>query len=140
MSNYSEFLKNQKEKDMNFFFGEGNWEKTSNKYFEFKRVLNNDEIIIVTNNVKMIKGNYVLLVDNNKVIYLKDWQIRKIHNFYQEIDCYVVKLNRKYFKTYTFSFNFEDYAFEKEETFDSLLEAAKEQEILNTDFAWGWMG
>lgn len=39
----------------------------------------------------------------------------------------MVKLNRQYFKPYTFKNDFENMCFEKEETFDDLLELAKSQ-------------
>lgn len=138
MSKYGDFIKSQKEKDLKFFFGE-DVKKTSNKYFKFKRVNDEDNIIIITSNIKVLKGNFVLLVDNNKGVYLKDWQVRKVHNYYNGIVGYAVKLNRKYFKPYEFKFEFEDMAFEKENTFDDLLEVAKEQEVLDLPFALGGM-
>lgn len=139
MSKYSEFIKGQKEKDMKFFFGE-DYKKTSNKYFKFKRVIDEDNIILITNNIKVIKGNYVLIVWDNKGVYLKDWQVRKVHNYYNDIVAYAVKLNRKYFKPYEFKFEFNDFVFEKESTFDSLYEVAKIQEEENMEFALGDMG
>lgn len=131
MSNLKEYYNARKEKDMNFFFGESNWRKTSNQYFQFKRVLDDDNMIIVTNNVKTIKGNYVLLVDNNKVVYLKNWQVKEVENYFDGVYGYAVKLNRNYFKPYTFSFEFDGYSFEKEETFDDLMNVAKEQQEEN---------
>lgn len=126
MSKYSEYIKSRKEKDLEFFFGEVT--KKSNKYFEYNSVIDEDNIIIVTNNIKTIKGNMVMIVDNNKAVYLKDWQVRRVHNFYNGVSAFAVKLNRKYFKPYTFRFDFEDMAFEQEETFDSLKECASEQD------------
>lgn len=63
--------------DLNFFFGKDNWKQKSNKYVYYKAVQDNDNIIIHTNNIKGIKGNFVLVVGNNKAIYLKDWQGRQ---------------------------------------------------------------
>lgn len=125
MSKYSEYIKSRKEKDLEFFFGEVT--KKSNKYFEYNSVIDEDNIIIVTNNIKTIKGNMVMIVDNNKAVYLKDWQVRRVHNFYNGVSAFAVKLNRKSFKPYTFRFDFEDMAFEQEGTFDSLKECAAEQ-------------
>lgn len=125
MSKYSDYIKSRKEKDIQFFFGEV--KHKSNKYFEYNSVIDNDNIILITNNIKVIKGNYVMLVDNNKGVYLKDWQVKTVHNFFTGMSGYAVKLNRKYFRPYTFNFEFEDMAFEKEETFDSLMEIAKTQ-------------
>lgn len=125
MSKYSEYIKSRKEKDLEFFFGEVT--KKSNKYFEYNSIIDEDNIIIITNNIKTIKGNMVMIVDNNKAVYLKDWQVRRVHNFYNGVSAFAVKLNRKYFKPYTFRFDFEDMVFEQEETFDSLKECAAEQ-------------
>ena len=54
MSKYGEFIKSVKESQLTKFFGEV--KHTSNKYFKFNHVISDDEIIIVTNNVKFIKG------------------------------------------------------------------------------------
>jgi len=125
MSSYSEYMKDRKDKDLAFFFGEV--KKKSNKYFEYNSIIDDDNIIIITNNIKVLKGSYVMLVDNNKGVYLKDWQVRPVHNFYNGMSAYAVKLNRKYFKPYTFKFNFDDMAFTQEDTFDSLKECAATQ-------------
>ena len=125
MSKYSELIKNAKDKDLEFFFGKVT--KLSNRYFEYNSIIDEDNIIIITNNIKVIKGSYVLVVDNNKAVYLKDWQVKRVHNFYNNMSGYAVKLNRNYFKSYTFSFDFEDMAFDQEDTFDSLKELAATQ-------------
>ena len=88
-------------------------------------MVDNDNIIIITNNIKIIKGNYVLLVDNNKGVYLKEWQVKPVHNFYNGMSAYAVKLNRKYFKPYTFKCEGMD--FTQEDTFDSLMAVAETQ-------------
>nr|DAI56024.1 MAG TPA: hypothetical protein [Caudoviricetes sp.] len=134
MSKYSEFLKEMKEEQISKFFGEV--KKTSNKYFKFNHILNEDEIIIVTGNVKFIKDNFVLVVGNNKVVYLKEWNIVRVHNYDLGLNAHAVKLNRKYFKTYIFKNDFEDFHFEKDDTFESLMEIAKEQN--DTEIALGW--
>ena len=51
---------------------------------------------------------------------------------------YAVKLNRKYWKVYTFKSDFEDIFIEKEATFDDLVEVAKEQNNKNMPIALGW--
>lgn len=43
------------------------------------------------------------------------------------MSAYAVKLNIEYFKPYTFKFNFEDMAFEEEQSFDCLIDIAKTQ-------------
>lgn len=133
MSKYSEYLKSRKEKDLEFFYGEIH--HTSNKYFTFKRVHDEDNIVIITNNVKFIKGNPVLIVGSNKAVYLKEWAIRPVHNFYQDLDAYAVKLCRKYFKVYTFQSDFEDMSFDHDLTFDDLMEVAKAQDEENMAIA-----
>ena len=57
MSKYSEFLKSVKESQLTKFFGEV--KHTSNKYFKF---------------------NHVLVIDNNKVVYLKEWNVAEMQN------------------------------------------------------------
>ena len=136
MSKLSEYNKERKNKAMDYFFN-GGWERESNKYFTFNRVIDNDNIIIVTDNIKILKDNHVLVVNNNQVVYLKDWQIHCVHNYYLEVNAYVVKLNRNYFKPYTFSFNFDDMSFDKADTFDSLYELAKKQNEENLKWAFG---
>lgn len=136
MSRLNDFIKESKEKDLQFFFGDIH--HTSNKYFNFKHYKNDDEIIIVTNNIHEIKDNLVLIVDNNKVVYLKDWQVRPIMNYDNGIYEFAVKLNRRFFKTYEFKTNFDFVCFEKEDTFDNLVEVAKEQDKENLPVAQGW--
>lgn len=69
MSKYSEYLKSLKAKHIEKFFGEV--KQKSNKYFTFNHYVDEDNVIIITNNIKYIKSNPVLVVDNNKVVYLK---------------------------------------------------------------------
>lgn len=87
-----------------------------------------DVITIITGNVRRFKDDYVLVVDNNKVVFLKGWQIAPIYCNELGMNAFAVKLNRKYFKPYTWKASeFTDFLFEKEDTFDSLAETAKEQ-------------
>ena len=136
----SDAVKEAKQRDLDRFYGKGNTTQTSNKYFEFKRVLDDDNCIIVTNNIKTIKGNPVLVTGNNQAVYLKDWQYREVHNYNNGIDAYAVKLNRNYFKPYTFRFEFDDFHFDKNNTFDDMMATAKEQDKVNMKFAHGHMG
>lgn len=133
MSTYSEYLKGVKENNLVRFFGEV--EHKSNKYFTFKHFINDDEAIIITNNVKYIKGNSVLIIANNKAVYLKDWLVKPVHNYFNDIYAYAVKINRPYFKPYTFKNDFEDMCIETEYTFDDLLNVAKEQDAENMKIA-----
>lgn len=133
MSTYSEYLKEVKGNNIKRFFGEVT--KKSNKYFTFNHYINEDEAIIITNNVKKVKGNYVLVVANNKCVYLKDWLVKPVHNYFNGIYAYAVKINRQYFKPYTFKSDFEDICIEEEYTFDDLLNVAKEQDAKNMKIA-----
>lgn len=135
MSKYSDYLKKVKADSLKFFFGQDvKLSLDCKKILKFKHYINSNEIIIITNDIKVIKNNYVLLVDKNKGVYLKEWQIFKIKNWDLGINTYAIKLNRNYFKVYTFKFNFEDFIFEKEISFDDLIEIAKEQE--KEEIAW----
>lgn len=129
----SDYYKERKEKDRQFFYGETT--KASNKYFRFKHYKDDYNVVVVTNNIKFIKGNPVLVVGNNKAVYLKDWQYRPVMNWENDINAYAVKLNRNYFKPYTFRFNFDEFGFEKEETFDDYVKVAKEQDEENMRIA-----
>lgn len=131
MSKYSEFLKGQKVKDLDFFFGKDNYTMQSNQYLTYQSVLDDKDIIIRTNNIKFIKGNPVLVVDNDKVVYLKDWQLRESGNYNEGLDFYLVKINADYFKPYQFRFSFDDVEFEKEQTFEDLKNLANEQQEAN---------
>ena len=141
MSSFGDYMKARAEKEDDFFFGAGNREKNSNKYFTFKHVLDNDNIIINTNNVKKIKDSFVLIVGNREAVYIKDWQVRGVHN-YSDIcsNFYLVKLNRKYFKPYSFRNEFNDFFFFFTESFDDLMECAREQDEAGMKVAKGFMG
>ena len=114
-------------REMRFYFN-GGYDYVSNKYFTFKHVIDNDNIIITTSNIKFIKGNPVMIVGNNKGLYLKNWQINVVFNSSVEGKIYTVKLNRKFFKPYQFNFTFDDMSFAKDDTFDELLKIAREQD------------
>jgi hypothetical protein len=132
---YSQYLKELKEKDLKYFYGD-DVKKVTNKYFEFKRVKDDDNIIIITNNIKTIKDSFVLVVGEKKAVFLKDWQIREVRNYYKDLNAYAVKLNRKYFKIYTFKNEIdENLYFEKDNNFDDLLEIAKLQDKENLRIA-----
>lgn len=116
---------------MSEFFG--TIKATSGNYGRPEHMVQDDDhITLITNNVTAIKGKPVLIVDNNKAVYLRMCDIVGVGvkdadgNFVAEA-C-AVKLNRQYFKVYTFRNDFEDFMMEKEETFDDLKEIAREQE------------
>lgn len=119
-------MKTMTKNEMGFYF-KGGYNYVSNKYFTFKHIIDDNNIIVCTNNVKFLKGNPVLIVDNDKGVYLKDWQIKRVVVYGADM-AYLVKLDRNYFKPYKFSFKFDDMYFEEEDTFDSLFKCAKEQD------------
>ncbi len=140
MASFGDYMKDRAKKNDDFFFGENNKQMKSNKYFTYKHVLDNDTIIINTNNVKQVKDSLVLVVDNNKAVYLKNWQVRTAHNWYDTCsDMFLVKLSRAYFKAYTFKSNFEDFCFDAEQSFDDLLDVARTQDEENMQVANGFM-
>ena len=120
-------MKTMTKKEMAFYFN-GGYDYVSNKYFTFKHVIDDDNNIITTSNIKFIKGNPVMIVGNNKGLYLKNWQINVVFNSSVEGQIYTVKLNRKFFRPYQFNFTFDDMSFAKDDTFDELLKIAREQD------------
>ena len=125
MSSYSEYVKKVFAEDKERFFGEV--KQLTNKYFTFNHIVDDDTIILITKNIITVKGNPVLVVGNNKAVYLKPWQIKSVHNYYDGFNADAVKLNRNYFKVYTFKNDFEGFSFDNDETFESLAEIAKSQ-------------
>lgn len=111
----------------NKFYGAVN--HTSNKHFTYNPILDEDNIIIRTNNIRRFKDSLVLVVGNNKVVYLKDWQVRQvIFKLNRDwLKTFVVKINRNYFKMYSWKSDFTDFYFEKDNDFDSWKEIASSQ-------------
>jgi hypothetical protein len=137
MGSYSEFLKKVKEQNKERFFP--NYKKNSNKYFTFSHYVSDDEVVIITSNVIDVKGSPVLVVGNNKVVYLKDFCVEAVHNYDLGINAYAVILKREYFKVYTFKKDIEGFCFDKEDSFDDLVALAKEQDEANMEVAVGHM-
>ena len=103
----------------------------SNKYFTFKHVLNEDTIIIITSNVKVLKGYPILVTAKDQGLFLKNWQLQKVLiqlPVDRLAEGYLVKLNRKYFKPVSLRFTFDDIEIEEVETFDDLKKIAEEQD------------
>lgn len=137
---FSQYLKEQDSKDKAYFFGgEDNYKMTTAKYFTFKHYQSDDKIMITTKNVRYWKNRdcYVMYVGNDKVIYLKEWQIRPVRqwNDGNEVKGNIVKLDRKYFKVYNAPQN-DDFAFDEEESFDDLVKVAKKQDKENAEWTF----
>lgn len=127
MSRKSEIIAHKRAKNMLYFYGRGvEWTKTKQKWVHYQ---SDDFIIIATQNVKCFKnGQWVLVVGNNKIVNLKDFQIRAIKNWAVKENAYAVRLTRQYFHVKTLSFTFTDTAFEKDQTWWDLVELAKVQD------------
>lgn len=119
------------------FFGANNKCIRTNNYYTYKHVLSDDEIIINTGNVIKIKDSMVLVIGKNKAVYLKDWAVKAAHNNKAGGvgSFFIVKLNRAYFRPYTFTKPFEDFCIDKEQDFDYLLNVAREQDAENMEVA-----
>lgn len=118
--------------EKNSFFGEV--KKTTNKYMVFDQVKDKDSAIIMTKNFAVVKGNPVLVTGPNTCIYLKDWQFRRMVNR-DGIDAFAVKINKNYFKEYTFRSSF-DFSGEKD-TFESLHKVATSQHLRRQEWKSG---
>lgn len=98
------------------------------KWFDFIHECDDENVIVVTNNVVWNEKSdcYMLVVGAHYALYLKTCVEIAEKNVGL---CYAVKLNKRFFKPYRFSNAFEGYFFDKEcETFDDLLDVAKEQD------------
>lgn len=115
-------------KEHDSFFG--TVAKVSNKYMMVDQVTDKDKAIIMTKNVAVVKGNAVLVTGENSAVYLKDWQFRRMVNRDGE-EAYAVKINRNYFKEYTFKGSF-DYIGAKSSFDDYWNVAAQQQRAKNT--------
>lgn len=90
------------------------------------------DIVVFTASVRLYKGSPVLVVGSNKVIFLRLSDIKKACESKDgEIiaEGFVVKMSKSSFdKVYSFRKDFDGFAFEKDDTFDSLSEVARQQE------------
>lgn len=116
------------------FFNAGFTER--NGRISWKRFIDNDNVIIATNNIKFLPGFRVpvLAIANNKIVYLNLENMLPIKFDALGLESYALKLSRSSFVPEEVGFEFEDIFFEKETTFDDIVEIAKEQD--NTDFFW----
>jgi hypothetical protein len=62
MSKYSEFLKQRKENNLIFFLGERNYKETSKRFKIINHVIDNDNILLVTNNVQYFTNKQVYVL------------------------------------------------------------------------------
>lgn len=134
---FVEWQKEKHKRELDRFFS-GGIRKVSNQYYKFNNYIDDDNVIVVTRNIKMIKGNPVMLIGNNKAVYLKDWQLKSVSTWdkdYGTQDGFAVKLNRNYYKPYTFRERFDGYYFNDDDelnSFDDVVKLAKEQQEHDT--------
>ncbi len=121
-------------RDRDYFFGRGKYANKANNCLCYDSIHSDDEIILRTDHVVSIinkdnKVQYMLLVANNKAIYL-DYlrQVRKATVFIEGVAhrTWLVKLFRNRFKPY-YCKKFEGHDFVCEVTFDGLYEEARIQ-------------
>lgn len=121
---------------VNQFFGKT--EKLSPKYFKFDRIIDEDNIIILSENVLKIKDNFVLVIGNSSAVYIKKWNITEVSSYKEKINSYAIKLSRKYYKPYNFKKNFEmEKPFYRDFTFDDFVNVAKKQQEENIAITLG---
>ena len=74
-----------------------------------------------------INGNKVLIVGNDKAVYLKEWQMKPV--LIGKDSGYAVKLTRNYYRPYTFKNSFSQVSIDKDlSSFDDIKKLAKSQE------------
>lgn len=136
MSQFSEYIKERKQKVAESFFGKSVVRHDDN--IAWDGYIDDETIIVLTKNVRYWKNKdqFVMLIGNNKYIYLRSCDVVEVKNWHLELNAYAVKLNRKYFKAYTINGTFDDVMFEKEDSFESLLEVAKTQETKEIKNGW----
>lgn len=108
----------------------GAYNKDQNGKVTYKHFINNDNIIVETTCVHQLDNkHWVLVVYNDKVVYLQPWQKLLLEKNGKPV--YAVKLCRDYWKTYKFSKAFAGFTFKQEVTFDSLVKLAQKQDAQN---------
>lgn len=140
MSSFSKAIHDAKEKNLVGFFGEV--KHASSKYISFKHVIDDDNIIVNVKSVVSVKGSPVLAVGSCSGVYLKDWLVREAHVCKNGVDedFWCVKLNRKFFKVYTFKNPLTEDMIEDTLTFDEWMQVARLQDEESMPIALGHMG
>lgn len=128
--------------EMDYYFGRNNYKSHRKGFASYKSVLNDDLIIVRTNNVaSRIKEKsptereveYVLMIGNELAVWVPYYNIR--HSMYideneKKIYFDLVKLERKYFRPIYYPHETDKkIVFEGQDTFDSLMEQARLQQL-----------
>lgn len=108
MSNYGDFLKKKKLKKEMFYqtaFDGLGFKKASNKYYEIEKRVSEDNTKILLNvdssHIFATKYGYGLIVGHDKVVWLNDWQVFTVADWFQTEftrGAYQVLLNKDYYK------------------------------------------
>jgi len=125
-----------------------------NKFAKEQSGLKEGQFLVFTDNVRLFKGKPVLVVGNNKVIFLDLSQVTKAESIPMHVVSdefgpslepvegespiygFIVKLNDFSFsKVYTFRNGFADFCFEKDDTLDSLKKVNAEQDSSMDDIS-----
>lgn len=149
MSKYSEYLKSQKQKSLDFYsnmyeglgFGEA-----SNKYCEItKRVSDDEQKIIInvdSNQIFSTQYGYGLKVGKNHVVWLKNWQVIDVADWFRTSltsgrqvllnkDFYIVKESTREFDNIEVGDCASDSEFEKQNKYhgwEDMVNVAKAQQ------------
>lgn len=134
MANYSRLSK------MDYYFGRNNYKSHRKDFCSYKSVINDDLIIVRSNNVVSRKRTnsdgfyeieYVLMIGNDLAVWVPYYNIHRsayIDENDKLINCHLVKLERKYFKPIYYPHETDKkIVFEGQDTFDSLKEQARLQ-------------
>lgn len=126
---YFAFMNEKDNRERDAFFGKGNWSLNDKKEIIYNPVLDNDNIILRTNNIRIVDNMYVLVIGNDTGIVLKDECVKRAVVSNLGLSTYIVKLNRQSFLDNRCSY--EDieceFDFDNEEDFGFLLEVASQQ-------------
>jgi len=98
----------------------------------------NNENVIFTTNVRLYKNKPVLVVGNNKVVFLNAGDFAKAQAYIHETmdvlaEGFLVKVHSDS-KIYTFHHDFDGFCFEKDDTMESLIELGEQQDKDDKDF------
>ena len=119
-----------KKQDFNNFRFDGlNYREQSNKYFTMNRISDNEEKIVVkvaSEHLLKTKYGYALILDYIHVVFLKDWQVG-CNYFGNE-----VLLTKEYFIVKQWG-EFYDFGEEENLKFETWLEVAKQQSLVDDD-------
>lgn len=128
----------RQEYERNVFFGKNNYKNCRNNFVKYKSILNEDEFILQTNNLKSLvsKENiayWILLVNNNAGVFIPAFNVVKsayIDDDGKRKSIYLVKIKKDYFNVKKIYRPF-DINFEEPDSYESLFAEAEIQQKAN---------